>query len=65
MTNRQFYTFISLYILALFYLAIELPIGPNEAKVFYTDTKLLHYATHLCKGYFGNISCSSRKKGKY
>jgi len=54
MTNRQFYTFISLYIIALFYLAIELPIGPHEAEVFYTDTKLLHYATHLCRGYFAN-----------
>ena len=54
MTNRQFYLFIFLYVIALFYLAIELPIGPNEAKVFYTDTKLLHYTTHLCRGYFNN-----------
>ncbi|HHC11221.1 MAG TPA: hypothetical protein ENK79_01145 [Campylobacterales bacterium] len=54
MPNRQFYIFIFLYTIALFYLAIELPIGPNEAKVFYTDTKLLHYATHLCSDFFGN-----------
>jgi len=54
MTKKAFYLFIVLYILALFYVAIELPIGPNEAKVFYTDTKLLHFMTHLCYGWFGN-----------
>ncbi len=54
MTKREFYLFIVLYIFALFYVAIELPIGPNEAEVFYTDTKLLHFMTHLCYGWFGN-----------
>jgi len=54
MSKRKFYIFIFLYILSLFYLAIELPIGPNEAKVFYTDNGILYYATHLFYGYFGN-----------
>jgi hypothetical protein len=34
--------------------AIELPIGPNEAKVFYTDNRLLEFMTHLFYGYFDN-----------
>ena len=54
MSARQFYTFIIFYTIALFYLAIELPIGPNEAKVFYTDRDILHFMTHLCLGCFGN-----------
>ena len=54
MTKKQFYLFIIVYITALFYLAIDLPIGPNEAKVFYTDTKILYFMTHLCLNCFGN-----------
>ncbi len=54
MNTRQFYLFVVIYTFSLFYLAIELPIGPNEAKVFYTDTKILHFMTHLCLGCFGN-----------
>jgi len=49
-----FYLFILLYTLALGYLAITLPIGPNEAKVFYTDTGVLGGLTHIAYGWFGN-----------
>jgi hypothetical protein len=35
-------------------LATTLPIGPNEAKVYYTDTTILSYLTHFANGWFGN-----------
>lgn len=54
MTKTKFLLFIILYIIALFYLVINLPIGPHEATVYYTDTKFLHYLTHMAKGWFGN-----------
>ena len=43
-----------LYTVALGYLAITLPIGPNEAKVFYTDRGVLGGLTHIAYGWFGN-----------
>ncbi len=54
MTKREFYLFIFIYILALFYLAINIPIGPNEAIVFYGKKSILYYATHLFYNYFNN-----------
>jgi hypothetical protein len=54
MTKREFYIFIFLYAISIFYVAIELPIGPNEATVFYTDTGFLYYTTHIFHGLFGN-----------
>jgi len=39
---------------ALVYLAITLPIGPNEAKLYYVDEKVLYALTHFAKGWFGN-----------
>jgi hypothetical protein len=35
-------------------LATTLPIGPNEAKVYYTDRYILFYLTHFANGWFGN-----------
>lgn len=54
MTKTKFLLFITFYTIALFYLAINLPIGPHEATVYYTDTKFLHYLTYMAKGWFGN-----------
>ena len=54
MKETLFYSFVFIYVLGLIYLAITLPIGPNEAKVYYTDSGILHYFTHLFKGWFGN-----------
>jgi len=54
MSRLYFYIFIFLYSTALYYLASTLPIGPNEAKVYYTDTSVLFYLTHFANGWFGN-----------
>ncbi|MBU1667722.1 hypothetical protein KKC13_04830 [bacterium] len=54
MTKTKFLLFIIFYIIALFYLAINVPIGPHEATVYYTDTKILYYLTHMAEGWFGN-----------
>ncbi len=54
MTRQEFYLFISLYILALLYLSINIPIGPNEATVYYGERNILYYATHLFDNYFNN-----------
>jgi len=54
MTKTKFLLFIIFYIIALFHLAINLPIGPHEATIYYTDTKLLYYLTHMAEGWFGN-----------
>ncbi len=54
MSRTQFYIFILLYVSALFYLAMTLPIGPHEAWVFYEDHGVLGKLAHLCDGCFGN-----------
>ncbi len=54
MSRRVFYLFLFLYISALYYLSTTLPIGPNEAKVYYTDSSVLMYLTHFANGWFGN-----------
>ncbi len=40
--------------MALLYLATTLPIGPNEAKLYYEDEKVLYLLTHFAEGRFGN-----------
>jgi hypothetical protein len=54
MSRRLFYTFLLLYTIALVYLASVIPIGSHEATVYYTDTNILYYLTHLTHGIFGN-----------
>jgi len=54
MSRTLFYIFLFFYTLAVLYLASVLPIGPHEATVYYTDTYILHYLTHLCNGWFGD-----------
>jgi len=54
MKQTFFYTFILLYMSALLYLASTLPIGPNEATVYYTDQDILYTLTHFANGWFGN-----------
>lgn len=54
MSKRAFYIFIVAYTIMLFSLASTLPIGPNEAHLYYTDTKTLYALTHLAKGWFDN-----------
>lgn len=54
MSRILFYIFTFLYILALIHLASTLPIGPHEAKIYYTDTHLLYYLTHFAEGWFRN-----------
>jgi hypothetical protein len=53
-SQKLFYLFIFLYVLALGYLILKLPIGPHEAWVFYEDQGVLGEFTHLCEGCFGN-----------
>ena len=52
MSRIAFTVFISLYTTALYYLAITLPIGPNEAMLYYTDDGVLGRLIHL----FSNTS---------
>jgi len=54
MRRELFYAFLLLYLFAIGYLAITLPIGPNEAKVYYTDSGVLYALSHFAKGWFSN-----------
>jgi len=54
MRRLYFYIFIPLYISALLYLAITLPIGPHEATIYYEGDGVLYLLTHLCEGCFSN-----------
>ncbi len=54
MSQRLFYGFLLLYLLALLHLVTTLPIGPHEALVYYEDHGILGYLAHLCDGCFGN-----------
>ncbi len=55
MSRIAFYSFYLLYAVALLYLAITLPIGPNEAFVYYaTDDVTLKFFTHFANGWFDN-----------
>ena len=54
MNRGLFYTFIFFYTIALVYLASTIPIGSHEAMVYYTDSKILYYLTHISNGVFEN-----------
>ena len=54
MNRELFYIFLFIYTVALVYLASVIPIGSHEATVYYTDTKILYYLTHITNGVFGN-----------
>ena len=54
MTRNIFYMILLLYVSAIFYLAITLPIGPHEATLFYGDKNFLYYLTHVGHYFFGN-----------
>ena len=54
MSRLLFYLFLPFYIMALFYLAITLPIGPHEATIYYSDSGILYSLTHLFDGFFSN-----------
>jgi len=54
MGKIAFYIFIVAYTITLFSLAIILPIGPNEALLYYTDQTFLYALTHLFQGWFDN-----------
>ena len=54
MSRELFYSFLLIYTVALVYLSSVIPIGSHEATVYYTDTKILYYLTHLSNGWFGN-----------
>jgi len=41
-----------LYAMALVYLAMVLPIGPNEAKLYYGEDRVLFELTHFAKDWF-------------
>lgn len=54
MTQVKFVLFLVFYVSAIIYLATVLPIGSHEATIYYTDTYILHYLTHVANGWFGN-----------
>nr|AAQ75157.1 conserved hypothetical integral membrane protein [Alvinella pompejana epibiont 7G3] len=54
MKKSHFYIFIFLYILSLLYLILTLPIGPNEAKIFFIKNEILHHISNLFYGFFKN-----------
>jgi hypothetical protein len=47
MSRVAFASFIFFYTIALYYLATTLPIGPNEAMLYYTDDRVLGVLIHL------------------
>ena len=54
MSRTAFLLFYISYAVALLYLSITLPIGPNEALVYYTDDRVLYQLTHFATGWFNN-----------
>ncbi len=54
MSRAYFYIFISLYIVAITYLAITLPIGSHEATIYYEGSGIIYHLTHLFDGFFSN-----------
>ncbi len=53
MSRIAFYSFYFLYAVALIYLATVLPIGPNEALVYYTtENSILKFLTHITNSWF-------------
>jgi len=54
MSRLYFYSFIPLYLMALSYLAITLPIGSHEASIYYESSGILYELTHCCDGFFSN-----------
>ena len=55
MSRRFFHIFIVFYLSSLYYLATTLPIGPNEAMLYYTDKHILGFLTHLFDDTFLNF----------
>ena len=52
MSRELFYSFYFLYAVALLYLSSTLPIGPNEALVYYTtEDSVLKFLTHVGDGW--------------
>lgn len=54
MRTSYFYLSISIYLSALIYLAMDMPIGSHEATIYYEGRGLLYHLTHLFDGYFSN-----------
>ena len=54
MSRAFFYSFTLFYLVALYYLATTLPIGPAEARDYYTNKEVLGQLMHLCDGWFSN-----------
>ena len=54
MSRIQFYVFYLFYASALLYLAITLPIGPNEAFLYYEADTVLYTLIHFSNGWFSN-----------
>jgi hypothetical protein len=55
LSRTGFYLFYVGYAIAILYLATTLPIGPNEALVYYaTEDRVLEALTHFAKGWFEN-----------
>ena len=55
MSQGIFYSLYLLYTVALLYLSITLPIGPNEALVYYTtEDSVLKFLTHVADGWFNS-----------
>ena len=54
MSRTLFYTFLAFYISAIVYLATTIPIGPHEANIYYSDTNVLYFLTHLFEESFNS-----------
>jgi len=54
MQKRYFIIFITIYISSLLYLILTLPIGSNEAKIFFSKGELLYYISHIFDNRFKN-----------
>jgi len=54
MQKRYFILFITIYISSLLYLILTLPIGSNEAKIFFSENGTLYYLSHIFDNNFKN-----------
>jgi len=54
MKRQHFLLFLIIYIGSLLYLILTLPIGSNEAKIFFSNRGILYHLAHLFHGIFNN-----------
>jgi len=52
--DKLFFLFVVVYILSILNIILTLPIGSNEAKIFYSESGILYQISHIFYGAFNN-----------